>query len=104
MLHIVLDPKSLLSFLQLLNRELREAKSAKMETHVEPDVQKSTKDTSAQHHLPQNPTDTPASEQTASSASPATPTESATPSASPVVTKLQLGETDSSNTKNGLCS
>ncbi|KAM6902921.1 histone-lysine N-methyltransferase EHMT1 [Xenentodon cancila] len=79
---------------KLLNRELREAKSAKMETHAEPDVQNSMKDSSAQFHLPQKPTDSPASEQTASSASPApaaTPTQSATPAASPAVTKLQLG-------------
>uniref|UniRef100_A0A8C2ZSD0 Euchromatic histone-lysine N-methyltransferase 1b n=1 Tax=Cyclopterus lumpus TaxID=8103 RepID=A0A8C2ZSD0_CYCLU len=45
-------------YLQLLNRELREAKSAKMEkmeTHAAPDAQKSSQQPSAQNHLPQSP-------------------------------------------------
>ncbi|XP_070706429.1 histone-lysine N-methyltransferase EHMT1 [Pempheris klunzingeri] len=59
---------------KLLNRELREAKSAKMEkteTHVAPDAHKSSQQSSTQNHLPPSPPDTPASAQTASSASPA---------------------------------
>ncbi|XP_074474905.1 histone-lysine N-methyltransferase EHMT1 isoform X2 [Sebastes fasciatus] len=71
---------------KLLNRELREAMSAKlekMETHVAPDVQKSLQQSSAQNHLPQSPPDTPASAQTASSASPAPPAAPATPPAPP---------------------
>ncbi|XP_022063885.2 histone-lysine N-methyltransferase EHMT1 isoform X1 [Acanthochromis polyacanthus] len=61
---------------KLLNRELREAKSAKMEkmeTHAAPDVHKSSQQSSTQNHLPQSSPDTPASAQTASSASPAPP-------------------------------
>uniref|UniRef100_A0AAX7UIY6 Euchromatic histone-lysine N-methyltransferase 1b n=1 Tax=Astatotilapia calliptera TaxID=8154 RepID=A0AAX7UIY6_ASTCA len=88
--------------LQLLNRELREAKSAKMESHVAPDLQKSSPQSPSQNHLPQSPPDTPSSAQTASSASPApvpppqpppAPAERAAPSASPapVQAKLQLG-------------
>ncbi|KAM4527978.1 histone-lysine N-methyltransferase EHMT1 isoform 2-T2 [Odontesthes bonariensis] len=73
---------------KLLNRELREAKSAKMETQVASDVQKSSRQSSAQNHLPQSPPDTPASTQTASTASPAAPTEPAAPAAP---AKLQLG-------------
>ncbi|XP_069370216.1 histone-lysine N-methyltransferase EHMT1 isoform X3 [Paralichthys olivaceus] len=74
---------------KLLNRELREAKSAtveKMETNVAPDEQK-TLQQSSQNHLPQSPPETPASAQTTSSASPAPPP---TP-APPAPTKLQLG-------------
>uniref|UniRef100_A0A3Q4I0D7 Euchromatic histone-lysine N-methyltransferase 1b n=1 Tax=Neolamprologus brichardi TaxID=32507 RepID=A0A3Q4I0D7_NEOBR len=56
---------------KLLNRELREAKSAKMESHVAPDLQKSSPQSPSQNHLPQSPPDTPSSAQTASSASPA---------------------------------
>lgn len=101
--------------LQLLNRELREAKSAKTETRVEPSQQPS-----AQNHLPQNSPDSPASAPTASSpvppAAPATPPAppapedapdppaSAAPQASPTPpapAKLQLGETDSRNTDSG---
>nr|XP_029133597.1 histone-lysine N-methyltransferase EHMT1-like isoform X1 [Labrus bergylta] len=54
---------------KLLNRELREAKNAKMEktdTHVSPDAQKSPQQSSVQNHLPQSRPDTPASAQTAS--------------------------------------
>ncbi|XP_072227571.1 histone-lysine N-methyltransferase EHMT1 isoform X2 [Leuresthes tenuis] len=79
---------------KLLNRELREAKSAKMETQVASDVQKSSRQSSAQNHLPQSPPDTPASMQTASTASPAAPTEPAAPlapPAPPASAKLQLG-------------
>uniref|UniRef100_A0A665XBH0 Euchromatic histone-lysine N-methyltransferase 1b n=2 Tax=Echeneis naucrates TaxID=173247 RepID=A0A665XBH0_ECHNA len=75
---------------KLLNRELREAKSAKMEkmeTHVATDAQKSSQQSSSQNHLPQSPPDTPASAQTASSTSPAPPPTPA-PSAP---AKLQLG-------------
>nr|XP_004538520.1 histone-lysine N-methyltransferase EHMT1 isoform X2 [Maylandia zebra] len=87
---------------KLLNRELREAKSAKMESHVAPDLQKSSPQSPSQNHLPQSPPDTPSSAQTASSASPApvpppqpppAPAERAAPSAfpAPVQAKLQLG-------------
>ncbi|XP_075935606.1 histone-lysine N-methyltransferase EHMT1 isoform X3 [Anarhichas minor] len=61
---------------KLLNRELREAQSAKMEkmeTHVVPDAQKPSQQPSAQNHLPQSPPETPASAQTASPAPPAAP-------------------------------
>ncbi|CAK6965118.1 histone-lysine N-methyltransferase EHMT1 isoform X1 [Scomber scombrus] len=79
---------------KLLNRELREAKSAKMETKVAPDAQKPLQQSSTQNHLPQSPAKTPASAQTASSASPAAPpptpaATSAPPAAAPA--KLQLG-------------
>ncbi|XP_028273686.1 histone-lysine N-methyltransferase EHMT1 isoform X2 [Parambassis ranga] len=84
---------------KLLNRELREAMSAKLEkkdSHVAPGVQKSSQQSSAQNHLPQSLPDTPASAQTASSASPAPQppahAEPAAPSASaPAPAKLQLG-------------
>ncbi|XP_026153589.1 histone-lysine N-methyltransferase EHMT1 isoform X2 [Mastacembelus armatus] len=61
---------------KLLNRELREAKSAKMETmeiNVASDAQKSSQQASSQNHLPQSPLDTPASEGSASPAPPQTP-------------------------------
>uniref|UniRef100_A0AAQ4RYA9 Euchromatic histone-lysine N-methyltransferase 1b n=1 Tax=Gasterosteus aculeatus aculeatus TaxID=481459 RepID=A0AAQ4RYA9_GASAC len=61
---------------KLLNRELREAKSAKTETRVEPSQQPS-----AQNHLPQNSPDSPASAPTASS--PVPPAAPATPPAPP---------------------
>ncbi|XP_041825916.1 histone-lysine N-methyltransferase EHMT1 isoform X2 [Melanotaenia boesemani] len=73
---------------KLLNRELREAKSAKMETNVASDVQKSSPQSSAKNHLPQSSPDTPASTPTAPSASPAPP---AAPSEPPAPAKLQLG-------------
>ncbi|XP_049460318.1 histone-lysine N-methyltransferase EHMT1 isoform X1 [Epinephelus fuscoguttatus] len=70
---------------KLLNRELREAKSAKMEkkeTPVAADAQRSSQQSPAQNHLPQSPPNTPASAQTASSsASPAPPAAPATPPA-----------------------
>lgn len=69
--------------LQLLNRELREAKSAKMEkmeTHVVPEAQTSSQQSSAQNHLPQTPSDMPASAQTASASSPTPPPPAAPPS------------------------
>nr|XP_046230727.1 histone-lysine N-methyltransferase EHMT1 isoform X3 [Scatophagus argus] len=75
---------------KLLNRELREAKSAKMEkteTHVAPEAEKSLQQASAQNHLPQSPPVTPAPAQTASSASPAPPP----PAAPPAPAKLHLG-------------
>uniref|UniRef100_UPI0037E77919 histone-lysine N-methyltransferase EHMT1 isoform X2 n=1 Tax=Semicossyphus pulcher TaxID=241346 RepID=UPI0037E77919 len=80
---------------KLLNRELREAKNAKMEkieTNISPDAQKSSQQSSAQNHLPQSAPDTPASAQTASlttpapspaAASPAAPAASAAPLAPP---------------------
>ncbi|XP_058473785.1 histone-lysine N-methyltransferase EHMT1 isoform X1 [Solea solea] len=71
---------------KLLNRELREAQSAKaekMETQVAPVVQKSSPQSSSQNHLPQNPPDTPASAHTTSSASPAPPPPPPPPSSSP---------------------
>ncbi|XP_047426015.1 histone-lysine N-methyltransferase EHMT1 isoform X2 [Mugil cephalus] len=83
---------------KLLNRELREAKSAKvekMETQPAPDVQKPSQQSSAQNHLPQSPPDTPASAQSATSASPAPPPlpAPAAPSTSPAPApaKHQLG-------------
>ncbi|XP_067341315.1 histone-lysine N-methyltransferase EHMT1 isoform X3 [Channa argus] len=80
---------------KLLNRELREAKSArmeKMETHVAPDAQKSSQQAFLQNHLPQSPPHTPPLVDMASSASPAPPPTAASP-ASQVQTpaKPQLG-------------
>ncbi|XP_010767949.1 histone-lysine N-methyltransferase EHMT1 [Notothenia coriiceps] len=69
---------------KLINRELREAQTAKMETEVSPAAQKPPQ----QNHLPQSPPDTPASAQTAPSASPAAP---ASPPARPAPVKLLLG-------------
>ncbi|XP_029025325.1 histone-lysine N-methyltransferase EHMT1 isoform X2 [Betta splendens] len=74
---------------KLLNRELREAKSAKVETQVSPDAQKSSPQAFLQNHLPQGPPDTPASAEHTLSASPATPP-TTTPSATPLPVKLQL--------------
>lgn len=77
--------------LQLLNRELREAKSAKMEKmkmNVTPDAETSVQQSPAQNHLPQSPPDTPASAQTASSVPPAAPAAHAAP---PPPAKLHLG-------------
>ncbi|KAJ4926239.1 hypothetical protein JOQ06_008420 [Pogonophryne albipinna] len=62
---------------KLLNRELREAQTAKMETEVSPAAQKPP----VQNHLPQSPPDTPASAQTAPSASPAPTAAPASPPA-----------------------
>lgn len=84
----------LLVAFQLLNRELREAKSAKMEkmkTNVAPEAEASSQQPSAQNHLPQSPLDTPASAQTASSSSPAAPAAQAAPSAPSPPAKLHLG-------------
>ncbi|KAK5878585.1 hypothetical protein CesoFtcFv8_023983 [Champsocephalus esox] len=89
---------------KLLNRELREAQTAKMETEVSPAAQKPP----VQNHLPQSPPDTPASAQTAPSASPApasppdpsapgdspapeAPAPPAAPAARPAPVKLHLG-------------
>lgn len=44
-------------------------------------------------HLPQNPSDTPSSEQTAPLSPPAVTAEPVASSASPAASKLQLGET-----------
>ncbi|CAJ1070822.1 histone-lysine N-methyltransferase EHMT1 isoform X1 [Xyrichtys novacula] len=68
---------------KLLNKELREARNAKLEkidTHVAPDAQKSSQQSSTQNHLPQSTPGTPASAQTASST---TPAPSAAPATSP---------------------
>uniref|UniRef100_A0A1A8R8U2 Euchromatic histone-lysine N-methyltransferase 1b n=1 Tax=Nothobranchius rachovii TaxID=451742 RepID=A0A1A8R8U2_9TELE len=73
---------------KLLNKELRQAKSAKLESQVELDVQKSSQLLPVQNHLPQSPPDGPASAQTAS---PAASTEPGAPSPSPHPTKIQLG-------------
>ncbi|XP_034565475.1 histone-lysine N-methyltransferase EHMT1 isoform X2 [Notolabrus celidotus] len=59
---------------KLLNKELREARNAKLEkmdTHAPPDTPKSSQQSSTQNHLPQSTPDTPASAQTASSTTPA---------------------------------
>ncbi|XP_068191296.1 histone-lysine N-methyltransferase EHMT1 isoform X2 [Antennarius striatus] len=59
---------------KLLNRELREAKSAKMEqmkTHVAPETEKSLQQYSTKNHLPQGPLDTPAPTEPATPAPPA---------------------------------
>ncbi|XP_041666969.1 histone-lysine N-methyltransferase EHMT1 isoform X2 [Cheilinus undulatus] len=69
---------------KLLNKELREAKMAKMEkmdTHVAPETHKPSQQCSVQNHLPQSPPDTPATAQTASSTTPAPPPAAAPPSA-----------------------
>uniref|UniRef100_A0A8C7ZT11 Euchromatic histone-lysine N-methyltransferase 1b n=1 Tax=Oryzias sinensis TaxID=183150 RepID=A0A8C7ZT11_9TELE len=69
----------------------REAKTAKMENICAADAQQLP----ARSHLPQNPSDTPSSEQTASLTPPAVTAEPAASSASPAASKLQLGETHS---------
>lgn len=77
--------------LQLLNKELREAKNAKMEkmkTSVASDPESSSPQSSVQNHLPQSPPDTPAPAQTPSSVSPAPPAAQAAP---PSSAKLHLG-------------
>uniref|UniRef100_A0A1A7YZC5 Euchromatic histone-lysine N-methyltransferase 1b n=2 Tax=Iconisemion striatum TaxID=60296 RepID=A0A1A7YZC5_9TELE len=71
---------------KLLNKELRQAKSAKLESQVELAVQKSSQLLPVQNHLPQSPPDRPAS---APTASPAASTEPGAPSPNP--TKIQLG-------------
>ncbi|XP_071774852.2 histone-lysine N-methyltransferase EHMT1 isoform X1 [Centroberyx gerrardi] len=79
---------------KLLNRELREANSAKMErteSHVAPEAQKAPQQPAPQNQLPQSPSDMPASAQAASaapSASPAPP--AAVPAPAPAPAKLQL--------------
>uniref|UniRef100_A0A3B3HIQ6 Euchromatic histone-lysine N-methyltransferase 1b n=1 Tax=Oryzias latipes TaxID=8090 RepID=A0A3B3HIQ6_ORYLA len=72
---------------KLLNKELREAKNAKMENICAADAQQLP----ARSHLPQNPSDTPSSEQTAPLTPPAVTAEPAASSASPAAYKLQLG-------------
>uniref|UniRef100_A0A671Y599 Euchromatic histone-lysine N-methyltransferase 1b n=1 Tax=Sparus aurata TaxID=8175 RepID=A0A671Y599_SPAAU len=52
----------------------------KMETHVVPEAQTSSQQSSAQNHLPQTPSDMPASAQTASASSPTPPPPAAPPS------------------------
>ncbi|XP_029940545.1 histone-lysine N-methyltransferase EHMT1 [Salarias fasciatus] len=81
---------------KLLNRELREAKNAKLEKTenvVAPGTRKPSQQSPAQNHLPQSPLETPASAQTAPSASPAPPPPPAPLSASPaaIPAKLPLG-------------
>ncbi|XP_047228694.1 histone-lysine N-methyltransferase EHMT1 isoform X3 [Girardinichthys multiradiatus] len=79
---------------KLINRELRQANSAKLESPVTPDVQKSSPPPSAPNHLPQSPPEMPASAHTAPSASPAAPTEPAAsppPPAPSAPAKLLLG-------------
>lgn len=66
------------SRLQLLNKELREAKSAKMKMSVMTDTEPSSLQ-SSQNHLPQSLPDTAASAQKASSALPVAPTHSSPP-------------------------
>uniref|UniRef100_A0A667YQ51 Euchromatic histone-lysine N-methyltransferase 1b n=1 Tax=Myripristis murdjan TaxID=586833 RepID=A0A667YQ51_9TELE len=66
---------------KLLNRELREANSAKMEraeSHVAPEAQKAPQQSAPQNQLPQSPLDMPASAQAASSASSVSPAPPAT--------------------------
>lgn len=70
------------SHLQLLNKELREAKSAKMKTNVTPDRETSSLLSSPQNHLPQSLPDTAASAQNSSSALPVAPSAHASPPAS----------------------
>ncbi|XP_056873989.1 histone-lysine N-methyltransferase EHMT1 isoform X2 [Takifugu flavidus] len=67
---------------KLLNKELREAKSAKMKTNVTPDTQTSSLQSSHQNHLPQSLPHTAASAQKASSALPGAPSADASPPAS----------------------
>lgn len=76
------------SHLQLLNKELREAKSAKMKTNVTPDTQTSSLQSSHENHLPQSLPDTAASAQKASSALPVAPSTDVSP---PAPTKPHLG-------------
>uniref|UniRef100_A0A8C2ZT06 Euchromatic histone-lysine N-methyltransferase 1b n=2 Tax=Cyclopterus lumpus TaxID=8103 RepID=A0A8C2ZT06_CYCLU len=85
---------------KLLNRELREAKSAKMEkmeTHAAPDAQKSSQQPSAQNHLPQSPPVSSASPTPPAPPAPEGPPKppaSAAPQACPAPpapAKLQLG-------------
>ncbi|MED6291979.1 hypothetical protein CHARACLAT_029090, partial [Characodon lateralis] len=81
-------------WVELINRELRQANCAKLESPVAPDVQKSSPPPSAPNHLPQSPPEMPASAHTAPSASPAAPTEPAAsppPPAPSAPAKLLLG-------------
>lgn len=77
-----------LSHLQLLNKELREAKSAKMKTNVTLDTQTSSLQSSHENHLPQSLPDMAASAQKASSALPVAPSTDVSP---PAPTKPHLG-------------
>lgn len=76
------------SHLQLLNKELREAKSAKMKTNVTPDIQTSSLQPSHENHLPQSLPDMAASAQKASSALQVAPSADASP---PAPAKPHLG-------------
>lgn len=76
------------SHLQLLNKELREAKSAKMKTNITPDIQTSSLQPSHENHLPQSLPDMAASAQKASSALPLAPSADASP---PAPAKPHLG-------------
>lgn len=73
--------------LQLLNEELREAKSAKMKMNVMPDTETSSLQSSPQNHLPQSLPDTAASAHKASSTFPVAPSQSSPPASA----KPQLG-------------
>ncbi|XP_074546297.1 histone-lysine N-methyltransferase EHMT1 isoform X2 [Halichoeres trimaculatus] len=100
---------------KLLNKELREARNAKlkkMDTHVAPDAQKSSQQSSTQNHLPQSTPETPASAQTAPSAAPAPSATPAPPpapappaeTASPAPTPLAAPLTPAAPAKLHLCS
>lgn len=89
--------------LQLLNQELREAKSAKMEKmkmNVTPNAEASLQQSPAQNHLPQSPPDTPASAQMASSVPPAAPAAHA--AGPPPPAKLHLGRDQFQSTRQKL--
>ncbi|XP_049593125.1 histone-lysine N-methyltransferase EHMT1 isoform X2 [Syngnathus scovelli] len=77
---------------KLLKKELREANNAKMETLVSSDTLKPSQECSTENHLPQIPSDLPASAQTPSSTSPATALFSYPPHTS-IPSKLQHGHT-----------
>lgn len=84
------SPRGRLSSLQLLNKELREAKSAKLERtkSSDPDPDPCSRQSPLQNHLPQTPAHTPAAPaQTPPPVSPAPP---AAPPAPPAA-KLFLG-------------
>ncbi|XP_051907028.1 histone-lysine N-methyltransferase EHMT1-like isoform X2 [Hippocampus zosterae] len=78
---------------KLLKKELREAKNTMMETPLSSDTPDPSQQCSTENHLPQNPSDLPASAQTASPTSPATPVVSSPPLASSP-SKLQQGLAD----------
>ncbi|KAM9794895.1 histone-lysine N-methyltransferase EHMT1 isoform 3-T3 [Syngnathus typhle] len=77
---------------KLLKKELREANNAKMETLVSSDTLNPSQECSTENHLPQIPSDLPASAQIPSSTSPATALFSYPPHTS-IPSKLQHGHT-----------